>query len=106
MKRQPELEQIHRLSVKTLDQVFIVRAQEGLGCSLFEAQALTELVKDVYFSWLLRPFGKAQGRLRSGQVSQPEAIQAGRLQRHSVKRTAAPSHPPSSARALPLPVAR
>ncbi len=63
MKRQPELEQIHRLSVKTLDQVFITRAQEGLGCSLFEAQALTELVKDVYFPWL----------------SQPEAIQAGQL---------------------------
>jgi len=63
MKRQPELEQIHHLSVKTLDQVFIARAQEGLGCSLFEAEALTELVKDVYFPWL----------------SQPEVIQAGQL---------------------------
>jgi hypothetical protein len=30
MKRQPELEQIHRLSVKTLGQVFVARAQEGL----------------------------------------------------------------------------
>ena len=52
MKRQPELEQIHRLSVKSLDQVFVARAQEGLGCSLFEAHALTELVKEVYFPWL------------------------------------------------------
>jgi hypothetical protein len=63
MQRQPELEQVHRLSVKTLDQVFIARVQEGLGCSLFEAQALTELVREVYFPWLL----------------QPEAIQAGQL---------------------------
>jgi len=51
------------LNVKTLDQVFITRVKEGLGCSMFEAQALTELVKEVYFPWL----------------SQPEAIQAGQL---------------------------
>jgi len=55
MKRQSELEQIHRLSVKTLDQVFVARAQEGLGCSLFEAQALTDLVRDVHFPWLTQP---------------------------------------------------
>ena len=63
MIRHPEQEQLNRLAVKTLDQVFIARAEEGLGCSLFEAQALTELVKEVYFPWL----------------SQPEAIQAGQL---------------------------
>ena len=63
MKRQTEHEQIQRLSVKTLDQVFIARACEGLGCSMFEAQALTELIKEVYFPWL----------------TQPEAIQAGQL---------------------------
>jgi hypothetical protein len=63
MKRQPEHEQIQRLSVKTLDQVFVAQALEGLSCSLFEAQALTDLVKEVYFPWL----------------SQPEAIQAGQL---------------------------
>ena len=40
MIRQPQQEQINRLSVKTLDQVFVARAQEGLSCSLFEAQAL------------------------------------------------------------------
>ena len=56
MKRQPELEQIHRFSVKTLDQVFVARAQERLGCSLFEAQALAELVREVYFPWLLHPY--------------------------------------------------
>jgi len=34
MKRQPEHEQIHRLSVKTLDQVFVAQAQEGRACLL------------------------------------------------------------------------
>ena len=63
MIRHAEQEQLHRLTVKTLDQVFIARAQEGLGCSLFEAHALTELVKEVYFPWL----------------AQPEALQAGQL---------------------------
>ena len=63
MIRQPQREQANRLMVKTLDQVFIARAREGLGCSCFAAQALTELVKEVYFPWL----------------SQPEAIQAGKL---------------------------
>ncbi len=32
MKRQPELEQIHRLSVKTLDQVFVARAPSSAFC--------------------------------------------------------------------------
>jgi hypothetical protein len=63
MVRKTEREQLSRLTVKTLDQVFIARAKEGLNCSLFEAQALTDLVKEVYFPWL----------------SHPEAIQAGQL---------------------------
>ena len=63
VKRQPKMEQIRRLAAKTLDQVFIARAQEGLKCSSFEVQALTDLAKDVYFPWL----------------TQPEAIQAGQL---------------------------
>ena len=63
MIRHPQREQANRLMVKTLDQVFIARAREGLSCSFLEAQALTELVKEVYFPWL----------------SQPEAIQAGQL---------------------------
>jgi hypothetical protein len=63
MIRQAEREQDNRLMVKTPNQVFIARAREGLGCSLFEAQPLTELVKEVYFP----------------RLSQPEAIQAGQL---------------------------
>ena len=79
MVRQPELEQLNRLSVKTLDQIFIMRAKEGLGCSQFEAEALTNLVKDVYFPWL----------------SQPEAIQAGQLVLTAVSADA-PGHKPLS----------
>jgi hypothetical protein len=40
-----------------------MRVKEGMGGSQFEAQALTDLVKGVYFPWL----------------AQPEAIQAGQL---------------------------
>ena len=40
MIRNPAHEQRHRLTVKTLDQVFIMRVKEGLGCSQFEAAAL------------------------------------------------------------------
>jgi hypothetical protein len=63
MIRQPGHEQLNRLAAKTLDQVFIMRVKDGLGCSQFEAQALTDLVREVYFPWL----------------AQPEAIQAGLL---------------------------
>jgi hypothetical protein len=63
MKRQPERGQLNCLTVKTFDQVFIMRVKEGHGCSQFEAEALTGLVKEVYFPW----------------SSRPEAIQAGQL---------------------------
>jgi hypothetical protein len=79
MIRQPEREQLNRLTVKTLDQVFIMRGKEGLGCSQFEAEALTNLVKEVYFPWL----------------SQPEAIQAGQLAMTAVS-TDEPGHKPLS----------
>lgn len=72
MIRQPELEQIHRLSVKTLDQVFVARAREGLGCSLFEARALTELVQGVYFPWLTQPEAIRAGQLALTAVSAEE----------------------------------
>ena len=79
MIRQPEREQLNRLTVKTLDQVFIMRGKEGLGCSQFEAEALTHLVKEVYFPWL----------------SQPEAIQAGQLAMTAVSADE-PGHKPLS----------
>jgi hypothetical protein len=72
MTRQPEREQLNRLTVKTLDQVFIMRAKEGLNCSLFEAQALTDLVKEVYFPWLSRPDAIQAGQLALTAVSADE----------------------------------
>lgn len=72
MIRQPEQERHNRISVKTLDQVFLTRAQEGLSCSLFEAQALTELVKDVYFPWLSQPDAVKAGQLATIAVSAEE----------------------------------
>ena len=51
MKRQPERKQPNRLTVKTLDHVFIIQVREGLGCSQFEAEAPTDLVKEVHSPW-------------------------------------------------------
>ena len=48
MIRQPERKQLNRLTIKTLDQVFIMRAKEGLGCSQFEAEALTDIASLLY----------------------------------------------------------
>ena len=86
MIRQPEVEQLQRLSVKTLDQVFITRAQEGLSCSLFEAQALTDLVREVYFPWLAKP----------------EAVQAGQLALIAVSADEPPHKPLSKCKMVPL----
>ncbi len=72
MIRQPDQEKKHRLSVKTLDQVFVKRTQEGLGCSLFEAQALTDLVREVYFPWLAQPNIIQAGQLAITLVSADE----------------------------------
>jgi len=83
MKRQPEREQLNRLTVKTLDQAFIMRVKERLGCSQFEAEALIGLVKEVYFPWL----------------SQPEAIQAGQLAMTAVSADE-PGHKPLSKRKM------
>lgn len=43
MIRELEREQLNHLTVKTLARVFIMRAKEGLGCSQFEAEALTDI---------------------------------------------------------------
>ena len=72
MIRQPERERLSRLTVKTLDQVFIMRGKEGLGCSQFEAEALTDLVKEVYFPWLSRPEAIKAGQLAMTAVSADE----------------------------------
>lgn len=86
MIRQAAREQLDRLTVKTLDQVFIARAKEGLGCSLFEAQALTDLIKEVYFPWM----------------SRPEAIQAGQLALTAVSADEPPHRPLSRCKMVPV----
>jgi hypothetical protein len=72
MIRQPERDQLNRLTTKTLDQVFIMRVKEGLSCSQFEAEALTDLVKEVYFPWLAQPEAIRGGQLAMTAVSADE----------------------------------
>ena len=72
MIRQPKQELLNRLTVKTLDQVFVARVREGLNCSLFEAHALTELVKEVYFPWLAPSETIQAGQLAMTAVSADE----------------------------------
>ena len=55
MIRDTQQELRERISVKTLDQVFIKRIQEGLNCSPFECKAILEIVKEVYLPWLNSP---------------------------------------------------
>ena len=86
MIRQPDREQIHRLAAKTLDQVFVTRAQEGLGCSLFEAQALTQLVREVYFPW----------------IAQPETVQTGQLALIAISADEPPHKPLSKCQMVPI----
>jgi len=69
MVRKTTREQLDRLTVKTLDQVFIAQAKEGLNCSLFEAQALTDLIKEVYFPWLSLSWPKSTSTLHQSAIS-------------------------------------
>jgi hypothetical protein len=72
MIRDFEREQLNRLAAKTLDQIFIMRLQEGLGCSMFEAEAVTDLVREVYFPWLASPQAVQAGQLALTVVSAEE----------------------------------
>lgn len=55
MIRDQKQEQQERLSLKTLDQVFSKKVQQGLNCSPFECKALLEIVREVYLPWLNDP---------------------------------------------------
>lgn len=72
MIRDTEREQLNRLAVKTLDQIFVMRLKEGLGCSMFEAEAVTDLVKEVYFPWIASPTLVQAGQLALTAVSAEE----------------------------------
>lgn len=45
-------EVLRRLDSKTLDAKFLKEIQQGLNCSPFEARAVLEVVKEVYFPFL------------------------------------------------------
>ncbi len=72
MIRDTEREQLNRLAVKTLDQIFVMRLKEGMGCSMFEAEAVTDLVREVYFPWLANPAAVQAGQLAMTAVSADE----------------------------------
>ena len=50
--RNPKREELRRLASKSLDAQFTAVVREGLGCSPFEAEAVLEVVKEVYEPFL------------------------------------------------------
>lgn len=50
--RNPRKEEVRRLESKTLDAQFRTIVEQGLNCSPFEAEAVLEVVKEVYFPFL------------------------------------------------------
>jgi hypothetical protein len=50
--RNPKREVIARLDSKTLDARFTTEIQQGLNCSPFEADAVLDVVREVYFPFL------------------------------------------------------
>lgn len=65
MKRNQEKERHDRLSFKTLDTQFKQEAMVGLNCSPLEANALIDIVKEVYFPLLEE---KSIENIRPGQI--------------------------------------
>lgn len=49
MIRDMKNEAVTRLSTKTLEETFKEKVREGLGCSAFEAEAVLDTVKEVFF---------------------------------------------------------
>jgi DNA-binding NarL/FixJ family response regulator len=57
--RNQEREILKRLDSKTLDAKFLVEVEQGLNCSPFEAEAVLEVVKEVYFPFIDEHCAKA-----------------------------------------------
>lgn len=63
--RHPRREELKRLERKTLDAQFKTTIQDGLNCSPFEAEAVLDVVREVY-----QPFmDDSPGRLAPGRIS-------------------------------------
>jgi hypothetical protein len=50
--RKGRRQELQRLEAKTLDAKFLTEIQQGLNCSPFEAEAVLQVVKEVYFPFL------------------------------------------------------
>src|SRR4051812_16084654 len=50
--KNPRRQELRRLESKTLDARFLSEIQEGLNCSPFEAEAVLDVVREVYFPFL------------------------------------------------------
>lgn len=57
--RDPQREELLRLEAKTLDARFLTEIRDGLNCSPFEAEAVLEVVREVYFPFLDEAAGQA-----------------------------------------------
>ncbi len=57
--RIPKREELRRLASKTLDAKFKTTIQEGLNCSPFEAEAVLDVVHEVYTPFLDAAAGTA-----------------------------------------------
>ena len=64
--RNRKRELLRRLDSKTLDARFLKEIEQGLNCSPFEAHAVLDVVKEVYF-----PFLDEQTRQDSSKKRQP-----------------------------------
>lgn len=63
--RNAQREELLRLEAKTLDARFLTEIRYGLDCSPFEAEAVLEVVREVYFAFL----DEASGQAPPGRVT-------------------------------------
>jgi hypothetical protein len=63
--RHPRREELKRLELKTLDSQFKTTIQDGLNCSPFEAEAVLDVVREVYLPYM----SDSTGRLAPGRIS-------------------------------------
>jgi len=84
--RHPKQEELHRLDCKTLDAQFTTVIREGLNCSRFEAQAVLEVVQEVYAPlFAAAPAAAIPGRLTLVAIDADEP--AGKPVADCLKRT-------------------
>ena len=64
--RKKKRETLKRLDSKTLDAQFLQEIQHGMNCSPFEAEAVPEALKEVYFPFLHEQSVKAPPVIETG----------------------------------------